>query len=977
MLTSRRKVRAEWSPAVSVNNSYLVGLFSSSSSSTSTNLFSVLASAYTASAATASATSTAGQSVAPTPPWDSPDALASASSSSSTGASSLTPSQSALAQQALNGQPFINPAAAKLNVSGKNATVNQDYKNLFALYQGLNTLYALTQQIKAPGTGALQASEIKQAFNNGLGQVASFLQGDNFKAVTVVQGGVSTSETSKVGVAQGSSTYVGQNIVQGSSADAAAAFEGAVQFSMTVTKNGAPQTINFDLAQMGSQTRSLANVVTYLNGQLAAAGVSTRFATQRTAGQAQTVQVGSNTVTLGTSPDQYALVLNGVPSETVSLSAPATADAVYVTQGSGAGDQAGQQLLKFQSDTVQGAAPPAALAQPQDTHVTSGEAWQDNLPSTVSGVQASAAGPDGSVYVLADVNGTTSGQPIQGSGDVALLKYDSAGNLQLTQTLGAGVSASGLGLAVSADGEVAVTGQVTGSLTPGDGLSSTAQSAFVSVYSASGDQLWSQTVAADAGSQANGVAFGSDDSVYIVGQTSSPILGASGSTSTSGTTSFLAGFSSTGAQQSVTQFGASTGDNNATGVTVDGNQVLVGGVENGSAVVRSYQIGANGAATLAATQNLGSLNGGSVAGIALNNGQLVVAGTTHNTALAAGVTTAAGGAGSNAFVASLDPSLQPSSSDSIAYYQSQGGTTVTAVSVADGDVYIAGQTGPTLTDPAAGSTTSSTSSSGSGAATSGAGASSPATTGQAGYLAQIDPTTGQVGFSTSLQGEGGIAAPTSIAVSTGGASVLDRLGLPEGTINQAGSSDLLTTASSLQAGDSFYIQPGPGLTPTKVTIQADDTLQTLASRIAQASDFRLTATVNTTTTSQNLSLKAAVPGEVVQLLAGPSGQNALPALGLTPGVIQASPSQSSSSTSQTTFGLNLSTSLDLSSSADISHAAAQLQYAMSEVMSAYQALNTANTPKSAQTAASSGPAPAYLQAQIANYQAGLARLTGS
>lgn len=963
---------------MSVNNSYLVGLFSSSSSSSSTNLFSVLASAYSASAATASATSAASQSVAPTPPWDSPDALASsASSTSSTGASSLTPSQSALAQQALDGQPIINPSAAQLNVSSKDATVNQDYKNLFALYQGLNTLYALTQQINAPGTGALQTSEIKQAFNNGLGQVTSYLQGDNFKTVTVVQGGLSTSETSKVGVAQGSSTYVGQNVVQGSSADAAPAFEGPVQFSMTVTKDGAPQTINFDLDQMGSQTRSLANVVTYLNGQLAAAGVSTRFATQRTAGQAQTVQVGSNTVTLGTNPDQYALVLNGVPSETVSFAAPAAADAVYVTQGSGAGGQAGQQLLKYQSDTAQGAAPPAAQAQPQDTHVTSGQAWQDNLPSTVSGVQATAAGPDGSVYVLADVNGTTSGQPIQGSSDVALLQYDSAGNLQSTQTLGAGVSASGLGLAVSADGEVAVTGQVTGSLTPGDGLSSTAQSAFVSVYSASGDQLWSQTVPADSGSQANAVAFGADDSVYVVGQTSSPILGATGSTSSSGTTSFLAGFSSTGAQQSVTQFGASTGDNNATGVTVDGNQVLVGGVENGSAVVRSYQIGANGGATLAATQDLGSLSGGSVAGIALNNGQLVVAGTTHNTALAAGITTAAGGAGSNAFVASLDPSLQPSSSDSIAYYQSQGGTTVTAVSVADGDVYIAGQTGPTLTDPAAGSTSSSTTSSGSSSATSGSSANSQATTGQAGYLAQIDPTTGQVGFTTSLQGEGGIAAPTSIAVSTGGASVLDRLGLPEGTIDQGGSSDLLTTASSLQPGDSFYIQPGPGLTPTKVTIQADDTLQTLASRIAQASDFRLTATVNTTTTSQNLSLTAAVPGQVVQILAGPSGQNALPALGLTPGVIRATQSQSSSSTSQTTFGLNLSSTLDLNSSADISHAAAQLQYAMSEVMSAYQALATANTPKSAQTAASSGTVPAYLQSQIANYQAGLARLTGS
>jgi hypothetical protein len=167
-----------------------------------------------------------------------------------------------------------------------------------------------------------------------------------------------------------------------------------------------------------------------------------------------------------------------------------------------------------------------------------------------------------------------------------------------------------------------------------------------------------------------------------------------------------------------------------------------------------------------------------------------------------------------------------------------------------------------------------------------------------------------------------------------------------------------------------------------VTIQAGDTMQSLATRIDQASDFRLTATVNTTATSQTLSLAAVDPNESVQILAGPAGQNALPALGLAPGLIQPSQSQSSSNNSstppaQTTFGLNLSSTLDLNSTADIKQAASQLQFAMSEVMSAYQALVTANTPQSPLSKAAGEPVPAYLQAQIANYQAGLARLTGS
>jgi hypothetical protein len=210
--------------------------------------------------------------------------------------------------------------------------------------------------------------------------------------------------------------------------------------------------------------------------------------------------------------------------------------------------------------------------------------------------------------------------------------------------------------------------------------------------------------------------------------------------------------------------------------------------------------------------------------------------------------------------------------------------------------------------------------------------------------------------------------------------VLDRLGLPQGTISQSAQSNLLTTASSLQAGDSFYIQGLAGQPPTKVTIQADDALQTLARRIGLASNFRLTATVNTTATQETLSLSAANPDDSVQILAGPTGQNALPSLGLTPGLIQPAQSQSSSNSStpppQTSFGLGLSSVLDLNSAADAKHAGSQLQFAMSEVQSAYQALVTANTPKSALRAAASGPVPQYLQAQIANYQAGLRRLTG-
>ena len=80
-------------------------------------------------------------------------------------------------------------------------------------------------------------------------------------------------------------------------------------------------------------------------------------------------------------------------------------------------------------------------------------------------VRQSAIGADGSVFVLADVTEKTlPGQPIKGASDVALMKYDSAGNLVYARTLGASSEADGLSLAVSSDGHVAIAGSVTGSL---------------------------------------------------------------------------------------------------------------------------------------------------------------------------------------------------------------------------------------------------------------------------------------------------------------------------------------------------------------------------------------------------------------------------------------------------------------------------------------------------------------------------------
>jgi hypothetical protein len=220
----------------------------------------------------------------------------------------------------------------------------------------------------------------------------------------------------------------------------------------------------------------------------------------------------------------------------------------------------------------------------------------------------------------------------------------------------------------------------------------------------------------------------------------------------------------------------------------------------------------------------------------------------------------------------------------------------------------------------------------------------------------------------------------ALAVAKDGASVLDRLGLPQGVIDQS-PSRALTTATSLRVGDRFYVSPANGGRAVAVTIEARDTLQTLARKIEQASNMKLKVTVASESAKpepgdlatalvngvQRLSIVARNGETGAVLTAGEPGRDALAGLGLSQGYVGATVGDDITKS----FGLDLSNALNLGSPAAIKEAGEKLQAAMKAVRDAYRAL--APVDKMAQAA---GAAPAYLTAQIANYQAALSRLTG-
>lgn len=904
-----------------------------------------------------------------------------ASTGSSTASKPLPPWQltrtatpdaiSSLVRNVLTGGKFITSDTAQLTSPVSDKTSAANYKNLFSLYQGLTALNGIATLAAGKNVSSYDQDRYQKAFQSGMKELQAYLGQEPFKGFDVTQGQVSTSIKSTIGATAETDVYTTSTVYSGTVNGEVPAFQGDVRFGADVAKGGTTLHVDFDLSEMDPATpRTMGNVVNYMNGKLHDAGISTRFAVKRTPGAPQSVKVGDSTVKLSPSLDSFALQVKGNAVEKMTLIPVASTPAIYVAQKSGStagvSPDAQQQLLKFDAGSN------ATAAKAGD-----GLTFQRALDANLSTAKAVATGPDGSVYILGSVSGTVAHQTIQGTSDLALMKYDSAGNLLFTRTLGAEDAAQGLALAVSADGsQVAVAGTVKGALDSTDGkVDAKTTDTVVTVMDSTGQELWTQRAgAATADDQPASVAFGSDGKVYVSGQTSGALTGGGGKLGS--TDGFIQVFSATkkplydGAGSfaytpklaSTVQYGTSSVDRNA-GIAVSGNNLYVAGVENGRAVVRLYDI-SSGKPTLSQTRDLGDLQGGDVAGLTLQpDGSVIVAGSTHNGALGVGtVTKAYGGTTKAAFVASLSADLQPSSAETLAYVGGATDQTATGVTVSAGKVFLTG--------------TVSTGSKALG---------KDVVPMSQGFVTEMDPATGQAVWSRQYDGRNGVAAPTGIAVSSQGSSILDKLGLPSGKVDFK-TSDQVVANTSVRPGDAFYVRSGQGGAAKLVTIAANDTYKTLATKISRALGFQATVSTQTVSGVTQLLIKPLNARTQIQIQAGPQGRDALTSLGITEALVTtdaitakstAPGSQKNGALAATNklkgyYALGLPASLNLSSSNDIKQAQSALQLALSTVRNVYSDMTTAP----ADPSSSAGSAPKYLTDRIAQYQAALSRLTG-
>jgi hypothetical protein len=902
------------------------------------------------SGATGTRPNTPTKKVAPSAPWT----------------RTVTPAEtSAAVKAALQGQRLVNESSAQLDLPGASA----DYRKLFALYQGLSVLGDLASEVQKRGLTSVERMRFQQAFGRGMAEVGEYVKTAKLETVRLTQGEAASSVKTNAPVAATKTEYVTRPLSSGSSADSVVRFQGDVRFSMAVTRSGVTYDININLADMGATTRSMANVVNHVNDKLAAAGVDTRLATVRIPGQDKTTTVGGKTVSLGKQPDQWALKVK-TNGESVSFSAPANAGSVYLAQSVGNPNPDGkadtadgvvrQQILKFQTDTVGVEAPVQGA---DEANWVDGRTFARTLGAEVKTVRATQTGPDGSVYVLADVTDKTAGQAIRGAQDVALLKYDTAGNLVFSRTLGASASATGLALAVNVDGKVAIAGSVSGGLSGAvegavnsgvAGAFAGQADSFVTVFNADGEELWTQRRGARLADEASQIAFGPDGSVYVAGRAKSALPGASALGDWDG---YIQGFGPPNSQGQVSSrfsemFGTAGADRPA-GMVMDGGSLVTASVENGRAVLRRYDV-SGAAPVLTSTRDLGDLQGGDITGLALDGGELVLAGSTANAGLTGGAVTRAHAGGVDAFAARMAADL--SAGGRIAFYGGTGDDRASGLAVTGGQVWIAGSAGADLPgQPSVGT--------------------------KDGFLTRLDVNAGAVAWSRRFTGKEGYATPGAISVDPTGSTSLDRLGLPLGALDFRDSQKLVS-ASGLRPGDQFGVRAGSGRT-TNVTIELNETLETLAQKIRRASGFNAKVTITSSEGVRKLSISPQIQRSVIEFSAGSAGRDALELLGVPAGVVRGTVvtdngTRPADGTPQI-YGLGLPAGLNLSTDGEIKHAAAEVAAAMGVIRKAYKDLVTAATPRSQQAAAqaaASGPVPKYMTDQIANYQAALARLGG-
>jgi hypothetical protein len=910
--------------------SILIGLYQTQLGSSPT----ALASATAQRAQLLAGTKKTGATASDNPPWN-------------------TPNTNNAAQDAkvLGTTNFLNTSKVPLSPGATTDTkLEQDNQKLFSLYSAVNTLAYIAKMAQRGTATSGQLAGLNDRFQKGLTQVQQYLTATDFNNFKLQAAKPSDTVTSTAGIAFGGFNYATKQLVSNANVNnAMPGLSASDSFTIGIKKGGVTTNVVIDLSSVPG-TLSLGNIVSYINDQLSAAGFSTRF---------QKTEKGG-TLTSDTTKT-YGLQITPGGVEQVSLSA-ASAPSLYMVGSSGLSTETNTTTNVATSAVTTTAADQAGrLTKLSGLSGTPSGTFSVNqqASSGITNAQGTAVDASGNIYVIGNATGNFGNQLNQGTQDVYLTKYDSAGNVVFQNLLGSAGNASGYGLALDPSGGVVVTGSSTAALTTSS-IANGNNDSFVARYDANGNQTWIKQIQTLANNQSNAVSVDASGNIYIGGSVSGGVIGA-GQVSQGKGDAFLAKYDSKGKLLSETQFGTSGNDSVAATATGADGSLYAASVQNGHAVLTKY---AGGDITAAPTwtQDLGDLQaGGSIGGLTVSGGKVYVSGATSNANLTGGGASVAAGAsgGIDAFVYGATDNGTSVSGNTVSYIGTSGTDKAGDVIVAgDGTIYVTGSTTGTF-----------------------AGAQRTVQNVNNAFATALN-SDGTVKWTQQYGGADGVSTGAGLAIDPNGSSVLDALGLPRGAIALNQSVEL-TNQTTLRAGDSFQIQiQGTAARTATITIDQGETFDSLAVKINAQLGGIGKASVNYTGGGENLKIKINA-GKTVNLVAGPKNFDALARLGITAGVLTAPAKGATGSTATKqagvtpTFGLGLTGGiggpLDISSKTGANMARTNLLAVLSNLQSAYQTTNAPPAPPAA-LGNNSGTASKYQTEQLGGYNLALAML---
>ncbi len=852
------------------------------------------------------------------------------------------------------------------NGTGTSGPLPDDVQTSFTTYKALDRLRLLAETAAKTTTGSTERTALQTAFAKGLGDLQAYL-GSAPSRLVDLSFGATARQAQSIAVAPPSSltatTITGKGVVD-TRTSVIPGVTGAETLRIDLSTATAADSLIVDL---GGET-TLDGIADRINTAIAA--VPRRDATGAVVVAADGAPVPRWEVRIvpAKTGDRWGLSIERGGFETVAIDQPGAGDALMIARGlgdagvssAGAGPGAsgaagaGDSLAFGRIDDPAGAmtrrtfATLGAVDRPATERLKiaadADKTGKTKATSLSAAIDAAAMVTDaqGFGYVVGTVAGDIGANRIRGATDLALTKLDSEGAILWTRTLGAAGDARGAAVTLAPDGSIVVAGTVTGGF---DGATSDGD-LLVARFDAQGDEQFSSLIRAPGLQRASAVAVAADGAIFVGGRTD-----AAGSAAT------IVHLDSSGRTVGQRRFdgvdsnSAGSGDRGSDGVrslavAADGTLLALTS-EAGHAVVR--RLGAGGVTTDLGRLDLG--RGDARALAVADDGAIAVVGAT-DTALG-GTQVNARGTGRDGFVARVDAAL---SGAGVTYLATGGEDQADSVAWLGGDIHVGGRT---------------------------AGALGGARTGAVdAFVARVDGATGVIDTVAQFGTAGVTAKAVQVAVAKGGDSILGALGLHRGTVTPTDSA-ALEAQTSLRAGDMFAIRVNGGA-PARIVIAEGDTITTLADRVRHLVGSRV-GSVTTPSSSAGRSLRIDMkPGNMIELVAGPGGRDALPRLGLEARRI-AAPSVTDPGAPRVTpggrFGLDLSRTLRISDKRDAAAALARITQAISFTQSAYRSLYWDDTKALlADTPARSGQkggSTAIARAQTANYQAALTRLSGT